>query len=480
MSTTREAVPTASPPGHGKPRATWALSDPWYFLILLSQHWKLLLFSALAGAIALFLALLLVSPRYDIDAKLILQFGREMMAPPGVGAKDGAQVMPAAKRPEDIASEVEILSNPRLIRQVVEHFGEDFFFAEHPPETLWQWIKRIPKVIWRESGDAVRNGMVLVGLRPQTTPLDRVVLAIGSALHIEAVRKSDVIDVKLGYPDPHVGVLLLEKYLEYAAESHLLAHKVPEVREFFAAEREARSGELRQAEERLLALRNQLMWSKDNVVRLSMLKIEAELLQQQTLAIAAATQTEAEISRGQAALDTLRLTTGANQQYETLTRDLLAKQSLLEGQRARITQTSAQLQRMREQLRANQASEIELVELEREVARLRRGLDLYEKALEDARIAEAMDRAQVSNLKVIMPPTADVFPSFPPVRLFLLLGIVGGLTLAILFIVAREMLRGMRRDQQDVAEVAETGGESLPAFLPPTRVPPPFFSARHR
>jgi uncharacterized protein involved in exopolysaccharide biosynthesis len=459
---------TALPLGDGKPRATWTLSDPWSFLLLLAGHWKLLLLSALAGALALFVALFLVSPRYDINAKLLLQFGREMMAPPGVSAKDGAQVMPAAKRPEDIASEVEILSNPRLIRQVVEHFGEDFFFGEHPPETLWQHIKRIPKLIWRGLGDAARGGMVLIGLRPQTTPLDRAVLAIGAALQVEAVRKSDVIEIKLGYPDPHVGILLLNKYLEYAAESHMQAHRAPAVREFFAAERETRSRELRQAEERLLAVRAEraAAWSAPEQ-RTLLLKAEADLLQQHAVALADAAQAMAEIARAKAMIETLpsEEKLSANEAPE---RDLLAKQNLLQGHRARATQISAQLQRLRMQLQASQASEIEISELERTVARLRRNLDLYEKGLEDARIAEAMDLAQLSNLKVIMPPTADIVPSYPPVRLFLILGIVGGLTLAIGFIVARELLRGMRRDQRDVAEVIEG-----------TRVPPSVVSARH-
>jgi uncharacterized protein involved in exopolysaccharide biosynthesis len=445
-------------------------------LALLARQWKLLFLSALAGAAALFVALLVVSPRYDISAKLLVQFGREMMAPPAVGAKDGSQVMPAAKRPEDIASEVEILSNPRLIRQVVEHFGEDFFYADAPPQTLWQHIKRIPKAIRRGLADASREAMVLVGLRPPTTPLDRVVLAIGSGLQVEAVRRSDVIDIKLAYPDPHVGVLLLEKYLEYAAASHLAAHRPPDMRGFFASEREERSRELRQAEERLIAVRNQLEWSRDNVVRISMLRAEAELVQQQSLAAAAAAQTEAEIKEIQTGLNAI--SPGINQQYEAATHNLVAKQNVLEGQRARVAQISTELQRMREQLRAGQASESEFAELEREVARLRRGLELYDKGLDDARIAAEMDQAQVSNLKVIMPPTADMLPSFPPVKLFLLLGILGGLTLAIGFIIAREMLRDRQRDQQNIVEAAEADAESLPPGQPPKR-PPSVLSARH-
>src|SRR5439155_18083886 len=132
------------------------------------------------------------------------KLGPEMMAPPILGAKEG-QVMPATKRPEDATSEAEILSNPRLIRSVVEHFGEKFFLSEPPAETLWQKAKRLPKSIWSGAREGVREVMVLLGLRPRISPLERVTLALADSLQVEPVRKSDVIEVRLGFPDPEAG-----------------------------------------------------------------------------------------------------------------------------------------------------------------------------------------------------------------------------------------------------------------------------------
>ena len=71
--------------------------------------------------------------------------------------------------------------------------------------------------------------------------------------------------------------------------------------------------------------------------------------------------------------------------------------------------------------------------------------------------------------------TADMLPSLPTVRPFLILGSVE-LTLAIGFIVARE--QGMRRDEQAIAEVGEARSQSAHAVPPARRTPPFILSAR--
>jgi len=341
-------------PVEEKPRATWTPLEPFRFLLLIVKYYKLLILSAMAGLIAMTGVMLIVGPRYDISAKLLVTTGREITAPRVLDPLDGVQAIPASRRPEDANTEVEILSNPRLMKRVVEHFGEDFFLAERPAVTLWQQIKRVPKVVWRELRDAMREGLVLLGLRPPTTALERVTLAMQKGLVVESIRRSDVIEIKLGFPDPRAGVLVMQKFIEFALESHIQAHRASGVGEFFSAQKEAKSRELREAEQHLLDVRTKMQ--------------------------------------------------------------------------------------------GVQAAEIEIAKLERDVAGLRRIVGLYEKGLENARTVEAMDVYKLSNLRVIMQPTADLLPAYPPLRRFLLLGLIGGLTLAIGFIVLKEMLSGTLHD----------------------------------
>ena len=76
--------------------------------------------------------------------------------------------------------------------------------------------------------------------------------------------------------------------------------------------------------------------------------------------------------------------------------------------------------------------------LEREVARLRRSLEVYERGYEDASIAEAMEAVQLSGLRIVMPPTAEILPSSPSIRRTALLGLVAGLALGFALMLWRE------------------------------------------
>ena len=487
-------------------RATWTPADLFWLGRLLRGNARLLLAFSVAGLLAMVAAMLISGPVYDVSAKVLVRIGREMTASSFAGAKEGAQAAPVQKRPEDIASEVEILTNPGLIQKTVDVFGEDFFLAETPPQSLWQYVKYVPKVVRRWIADTSRQILVSVGLRPPTTPLQRVAAAIAAGMRVEPVRKSDVIEVKLGFPDPAAGEAFLAKFLEFAMASHVDAYRRPGEKQFFLAEREARSADLRDAEQRLLAVRTgrDAIWSGPEQ-RALLLKAETDLQQQQNLAMAEAMQSSAEIANARLKLaalspemklssvqsrsrtgddiaarlnqfeldlvllrarygegspeigdvkrqiDSLRLlrdaepafrtdsvTTGPNPQFDQLSRDLAVKETQREGLAARMKELSAQIANLRAQSSSAQALEIEIAHAERDIAQLRRSIDLYDRALEEARISEAMDATAISNLKLIMAPAAELVPSSPPIGRSLLIGLAGGLALGLCLALARD------------------------------------------
>lgn len=522
----RESVVTVQFNIDDRPRAVIPPADPVRLLRLLARHWLFLGTAAIAGFVAMLGVLMMVTPTYDVTAKILVRIGREMTAPPVLGVKEGAQIMPASKRPEDLASEVEIFSNPRLIRGVVEHFGADTFLAERTPETLWQHVKAVPKAAWRWVRENLRELTVLLGLRPQTTPIERVTLAIASGLTVEAVRKSDVIEIKLGFPDPEAGEAVLAKFIELGLQSHVEAHRNSGTKDFFAGESSAAGAELKLAERRLLQLRTDqdAAWSGPER-RSLIIKTESELQLQLAQALVETAQAEAELKRATAALkglqaevqlsrvdarnkigDDLRarlnqlqlemvalrtryaeghpdvlelkgqidalnasidgepsrhlegVSVGPNQQHMALSRDIIVKENQLAGLAARAAELSAQLAKLREQLVASQTAEVEIAQAEREVARLRHSLERYERGLAEARIAEAMDTAEISNLKVIMPPTATILPTAPSLRRYLIIGVVGGLALAIAFLLLRNLLGRAAPEPQ----WAGAGGPRMP------------------
>ncbi len=85
-----------------------------------------------------------------------------------------------------------------------------------------------------------------------------------------------------------------------------------------------------------------------------------------------------------------------------------------------------------------------------------------------------MDGAALSSLQVIMPPTAELLPSYPPMRRFLLLGFAGGLSLGCLLVVGRDLWRRHRPP----AGPLEADNETAPPQATPQATPLPRPAAR--
>ncbi len=487
-------------------RLAWIPTDIVGALALLRRYWLVLAASAVAGIVALNAAAVVSGPSYVVTAKIMVNLGPEMVGSPLLAAREGNPAAPAMRRPEDATTGVEIFTNPRLIRDVVNSLGEGFF-TDPPPTTLFQQVKHIGKSAMGAVRGAVRETLVSLGLRPRTTLLDRVSVAMDDAIRIEPVRRADVITVTMSYPDPGVGEMILGRFIDLAIAEHTRAYRMPGVTEFFREGRTERRGELRRAEERLLALRMEARTPVWSVAEQRPVLIRAEADAQQALRQVAATiaAVEAEIARAEATLaglpneveltsvrsrnpttDALRsrlvelqldlaqqqtrygedsreiadirrqagqllallqseeptridqVTMGVNQLHQLLERDIVTRRIDLEGQRGRARQLEQETERLRVQLRDIETAAIEIAQLEQDVVRLRRAVDLYERGYEDSRIAEAMQAVQLSGLRVVMPPTAEIIPSRPSLKRNALLGLVGGLALGFAFLLYRE------------------------------------------
>lgn len=286
------------------PKTTWLPTDLLGVLALVRRYWLLALACGLAGAIALLAAAVLIGgPRYLVNAKVLVNLGPEMAGSPLLAAVQGAPSAPAILRPEDSATGVEIFNNPRLIREVVEALGPDFF-ADDPPVTLFQRIKRAAKDVMRGVQDAIREVLIRVGLRPRITDLDRLTIAIGAAIRVEPVRRTDIIDITLGFPDPRAGELILGKFIDLALASHNRALRSPGATAFLRSALDERRAELRATENRLLALRltrENPVWSVAEQ-RPVMIRSEAALQQSLREVRAGIAGTEAEIQRTETTL----------------------------------------------------------------------------------------------------------------------------------------------------------------------------------
>ncbi|HEY6565123.1 MAG TPA: hypothetical protein VIY86_11535, partial [Pirellulaceae bacterium] len=112
------------------------------------------------------------------------------------------------------------------------------------------------------------------------------------------------------------------------------------------------------------------------------------------------------------------------------------KSAELEGVRRQAEAERTQLQELNQRLKDLEVAAAAFRELERERELLEQNYLLYSENLEKSRIADVMNQAAISNLKVISPPTASKLPVGPRLKLFLgaasLAGIALGSTLALL------------------------------------------------
>ncbi|MBR0671747.1 hypothetical protein [Neoroseomonas soli] len=245
-----------------RPKTTWLPTDLFGVLALARRYWLLMLGCALAGAVALLASAVLIGgPRYIVAAKIMVNLGPEMAGSPLLATLQGTPSAPAMLRPEDSATGVEIFSNPRLVRDLVESLGPDFF-ADDPPVTFLQHVKYIGKQAMRGVQRALQEVTVALGLRPRITETDRLVLARSAGPFDEAWH--EVIDLWLfcrmclAGDIGHLDRVLVEYRVHPAAMSQQMSTMNLMFRRQITAARQAfawlqsvaigASGQLRQAE----------------------------------------------------------------------------------------------------------------------------------------------------------------------------------------------------------------------------------------
>lgn len=323
--------------------------------ILRQRLWWLLLAPLLALA-ATFVHLMTVDPRYEVATQLLVQFGPEL-APTATAAVSATQPLsPQLKRPEDTMAEVQILKDPQLVTATVAALGEAFFYPEHRPETLWQQIKHAG----RQAAAMLRGGyeelMIGLGLQQRISRLDRVTLALQSTLQVEAVQRSDVIEIKLPYPSREAGVAILQAFVDRYLARRSEVFKRPQVSQFL-------SDEALQARNQLVEARSELAearaaasaWSTGDQRR-TLIEARARLEQRRSEASADIAGRRAEIaalSRERDGLDetiNLSVVRQRNAVADDLRVKRLEHEMQLEQQRARFGEGSREAFETRQRL----------------------------------------------------------------------------------------------------------------------------------
>lgn len=184
---------------------------------------------------------------YQVSASLFLKLGPELAPPPTMGNDP----LVITRRPEDVNDEIEILTSPDLIHEVVTDLGEEFFRAPPPTTTFGMWKRSLKNTLTIVT-DALDAALIQAGLRRPLTMLDKVELGISKKLKVELVRDSDIISLTLDTPSPEAGVTIVHRLLDAYHERHLAVHRELATKDILEREKNVLQEQLDESSARLL------------------------------------------------------------------------------------------------------------------------------------------------------------------------------------------------------------------------------------
>lgn len=185
---------------------------------------------------------------YQVSAALFFKLGPEL-APPATMGNDPLVI---TRRAEDVNNEIEILTSPDLVHQVVQELGEGFFFAP-PPTTTWGKVKLQARQAVAFVTGGIEEVLIQVGLRRRLSFLEKIELGISRKLKVELVRESDVISLTLDTPAPEAGELIVQKLLDAYQARHLTIYQEVDVKEFLTQQTTQLREQLEKSTESMLA-----------------------------------------------------------------------------------------------------------------------------------------------------------------------------------------------------------------------------------
>jgi uncharacterized protein involved in exopolysaccharide biosynthesis len=353
---------------------------------------------------------------------------------------------------EEIRSEIEILNNRFLIEKVVKNLWDDLTrIPDETPTSFWQKTKAFIKSTFHWIMDSINRIGYSLGLVQELGPFEVQVSKLQKNLKIDAIKDSNIIRVKYSSPDPKLSSKVVNTLTALYLEYHIKVHKAPQAHEFFSDQKDLFQKKLKNQEEKLKDFKQE--WSVSSIEiqkklileNLSLLTLEYKNLQSQ-------------IKETQKSTDSLRSAVSQRTNYlqkndrqlpvqgedsvsKELEKNILVNKANLEGLKAKKEMLEEQLEYYQSRIQALDEKGIDLIRLERDLAILEESYKTYLNRLEDARISEALDLANISNVSIIEPASVPFSPvrriSFMPRRIFhitvgIFMGLIVGLAYAFL------------------------------------------------
>lgn len=450
--------------------------------------------SAVGGT---YTALQLTTEQYDISATVLVRLGRENLEAPLTTSNGGGLYTITGVRPEEINSEIELLTSHHLVVAAIDKIGIDVFkFEPRLPTTFFETIKYYAKKTVRRVKSEFQVLLIALNLKKELSERDKVILDIEDRLIVERQKDSDMISVEIRLPDPALGIRLLNTLLEMYFDRHIQVHRELNFRDFMETQATNYLDKLSAFDKQRENVRDK--WdivSATEQKRLLLIRLndinddietfkgENEVLRKGVITKSKFLEVDknSEIISEPGALKAVRERIAILQselvsllgRYDEHAEVVVDKEQqigrmenlLLRSIDARLKQQEKASAELKKQLAALNEGEdqLELIERERMIAK--DNYILYNKKREEARISEELDLRRVSNVSVLSLPSSTLQPVYPKKLLIMALSVPLGLLIGIGLAMMMDYLRNIVRVQDDLADIP--GLEYLGTFRVP-------------
>jgi polysaccharide biosynthesis protein PslE len=470
----------------------------WHRLWRTLKSYRLLIVITFLSAIASTYAVLqLTTEQYDISATVLVRLGRENLEAPMTISNGVGLYTITGVRPEEINSEIQLLTSNDLIVGAIDKIGIDAFkFEPRPPTTFIQKIKYYSKKAVRWVKNEFQVFLITLNLKKELGERDKVILDIKDRLIVERQKDSDMISVMIRLPDPELGIRLLNTLLEMYFDRHIDVHRELNFRDFMETQATNYLDKLSALDKQRENVRDKwdivstseqkrLLLSRLNAINedIEIFKGENELLRKEGVSKSRYWEVDKNLGlisepgalkaiRERIAILQSELVNllGRYDEHAEVVIDMEKQISrmenlLLRSIDARLKHQEKESAELLKQLADLNEGEDQLEFIDRERMIAKDNYILYNKRREEARISEELDLRRVSNISVISPPSYSMEPVYPKKLLLMALSVPLGLLIGLALAILIDYLRNIIRVQDDLADIP--GLEYLGTFRVP-------------
>jgi uncharacterized protein involved in exopolysaccharide biosynthesis len=422
---------------------------------------------------------------YKSTAEILVQDNRaELLVSPDIqsGMTKDATVIANPVSQEDLNSELELLTNPQLIRAAIkdapteERYGGPGAFVVQAMMTMLS----LPQIAYNALHEAV-----------PMTDRDRWLLKIRRHLNPQVIKRSNVIEITYSSHDAQWSRELLSRLLNQYLEYHARISHDPQAEIFFQRQAQQLNGQLHASEESLRAFQlqsgitslpdqnqalvdqlselqldyekagvqlvsaNQQVSSLEAMLKTKPERIEKESKSVQNIALAQLKpqvmqlkaeraqllsryqpdslmirQIDAKVAEAQKVIDhedkleVQERSTDLNPVWVTVDSNLATAKTSAETLQAGQKDLAARIAQIQQRIAQMVNIGVELGRLQRQVQIDSDAYLTYIRKTEEARVAQGLNTSKILNVSVSQPPDFPLKPAFPIVWLNLLVGVI--------------------------------------------------------